>query len=337
MKLNFSQIQAMTLGAARVERQEDGIHFCRFTREQEALYKARSEDFYMKSFSTSGVRLRFGTNSRTLHLSGDVYKGCSRTYFSFDVFVNGMMVGNLDNFTDKNAPFSLGAFSKTFDLGEGDKEVCIYLPWSVQIALQSLNLDDGAFVRPVRPARKILCFGDSITHGYDALRPSNKYISRFADWLDAEEYNKAIGGEIFFPELAATREDFEPDLITVAYGTNDWNNCTRDEFINNCRAFYRNLRENYPKTPIYALTPIWRKDLEETRSFGAFRDVDALIRSQVADLEHVTVIDGFSFVPQDEKYYADLFLHPNDEGFAAYFEGLVRKMKEAMELIGKHC
>ncbi len=333
MQLNFSQIEAITLGAARVEQQADGVHFYRFTRQQEELYKARNQDFYIKTFSTSGVRLRFRTDSRTLLLFVTVSPGCSRSYFSFDVFVDGKMVDSLDNFTGMNLPydytkmeFSLGAFSKTFQLGEGEKEVCVYFPWSVQVALKALELDDGVFVDPVKPTKKILCFGDSITHGYDALRPGNKYISKLADFLDAEEYNKAIGGEIFWPGLAENREDFEPDYITVAYGTNDWNKCTREELTNNCRMFYRNLRENYPETPIYALTPIWRKDLEETRPFGAFRDVDALIRTQVADLEHVYVIDGFSFVPQDEKYYADLCLHPNDEGFAAYFEGLKYKL-----------
>lgn len=330
MQLNFSQIQAITLGAARVEAHKDGIHFCRFTREQEALYKVRSEDFYMKTFSTSGIRLRFRTDSRVLGLRGKVLPGCSRSYFSFDVFVDGKMVDSLNNFTGgelprdyTKMPFPLGAFSKTFNLGAGEKEVCVYLPWSVKVALEALELDDGAFLKPVKPTKKMLCFGDSITHGYDALHPSNKYITKLADFLDAEEYNKAIGGEIFFPELAATREDFEPDLITVAYGTNDWNNCSRKEFENNCKAFYRNLRTNYPDTPIYAITPIWRKDMEEARPFGAFRDVDALIRNAVAEL-NVTVIDGFSFVPHDAQYYADLRLHPNDEGFGAYFEGLVK-------------
>ena len=43
MKLNFSQIKDVTLGAVRMEEMEDGIHFLRFTAEQEALYKERKE------------------------------------------------------------------------------------------------------------------------------------------------------------------------------------------------------------------------------------------------------------------------------------------------------
>lgn len=329
MQLNFSQIQSIALGAARVEQDEDGVRFYRFTEEQEQLYQARSVDFYMKTFSTSGIRLRFRTDSRTLGLNVTVLPGCSRSYFSFDVFVNGKMVDTLDNFTDLQLPhdytkvdFPLGTFEKTIALGEGEKEVCIYLPWSVKVTLQSLKLDEGAFVIPVKPAKKILCFGDSITHGYDALRPSNKYISKLADVLDAEEYNKAIGGEIFWPALATTKENFEPDLITVAYGTNDWNNCSREEFEDNCGAFYRNLHATYPNTPIYAITPIWRQEMKESRLFGPFLTVGEQIRALTAKLEHTTVVDGFGFVPQETQYYADLRLHPNDRGFETYFEHL---------------
>lgn len=66
--------------------------------------------------------------------------------------------------------------------------------------------------------------------------------ARLADALGAEEVNKAIGGECFFPELAATKEDFQPEYITVAYGTNDWSRKLAEEFQTNCRAFcFKNL------------------------------------------------------------------------------------------------
>ncbi len=333
MKLALSQIKEITLGVVRVEQHKNGIQFYRFTKQQEELYKKRSDDFYIKTFSTSGVALRFRTNSQTIYLSVEVTPGCSRSYFSFDVFVDGKMVDNLDNFTGTQLSrdytkmmFPLGAFSKKFNLGAGEKEVRIYFPWSVKVTLKELSLDDDAFIEPVKPAKKILCFGDSITHGYDALRPSNKYISKLAEQLDAEEYNKAIAGEIFFPELADTREDFKPDYITVAYGTNDWNRCTKEEFKHNCKSFYQNLNKHYPNTKIFVFTPIWRKEMNEERPFGAFRNVDTIIRSQATEFAYISVIDGFSFVPQDENFYADLRLHPNDAGFAAYFEGLVKRI-----------
>ena len=45
-------------------------------------------------------------------------------------------------------------------------------------------------------------------------------------------------------------------------------------------------------------------------------------------IENISVISGFDFVPMDEKYYADLKLHPNDEGFEYYAENLYKEIKE---------
>lgn len=338
MYLNLSQIRNITTGAVRIEESENGICFKRFTREQEELYKNRSDDFYMKTFATSGVRLLFRTNSKTLFLKAEVARGSSRSYFSFDVFVNGKKTDILDNFSNLRLPrdytnisFPLGEISKKLYLGAGEKEICIYFPWSVSVILKELVLDDNFTIHPIKPSKKMLCFGDSITQGYDALYPSNKYITRLADMLDAEEYNKAIGGEVFFPQLASTKEDFEPDYIAVAYGTNDWNRCTKEEFTHNCKDFFYNLNKNYPKSKIFVLTPIWRKEMNEIRMFGKFESVAEIILEQAANYDNISVIHGFDFVPQNENLFADLRLHPNDDGFEYYYENLSKRVKDMLQ------
>lgn len=198
----------------------------------------------------------------------------------------------------------------------------------MRTVFREIALEDGAFCEPVKPVKRLLCFGDSITQGYDALRPSNRYASRLADWLGAEEYNKAIGGEVFFPELANTRESFVPDYITVAYGTNDWRVTPFAEFKNDCRLFYETLSRAYPDSRIFAITPIWRKNQEPSLNNPPFACVEEYIRQVAATLPNVTVLRGYDFVPQDESFFADLTLHPNDRGFAEYFEGLKKAIGE---------
>lgn len=338
MNLNLSQIRDITTGAVRIKEIDNGIHFYRFTQQQEELYKNRSDDFYKKTFATSGVQMRFQTNSQTLFLRTEITSGSSRSYFAFDVFVNGVKIDTLDNFSDIDIPqnyttlnFPLGEFSKEFNLGVGEKEVCVYFPWSVKAILKEFIIDDNSFIKPVKPNKKMLCFGDSITHGYDALYPSNKYITKLADMLNAGEYNKAIGGEIFFPALAATREDFEPDYITVAYGTNDWNKCSKEELTHNYKDFLCNLSNNYPNAKIFVITPIWRKDMNESRLFGDFKSVGEIIQKQTAAFSNISVIQGFEFVPQNEDLFADLRLHPNDNGFEYYFENLSKHIKDILK------
>ena len=337
MKLNLSEIKEITLGAVRILENENGIDFYRFTEEQEKFYEKRSEDFYKKTFSTSGIRLRFRTDSRNLFLKAEITSGTSRSYFSVDVVVNGEIVGSLNNFSGVDLPphytvtkLPFGEFHKSFDLGAAEKDVEIFLPWSVRLTLKELSLDDGSYIEPIKRSRKILCFGDSITHGYDALYPSNKYISKLSDMLDAEEYNKAIGGEIFAPELASLREDFDPDYITVAYGTNDWNVSTKEEFTYNSGEFFRNLNKSYPNSRILALTPIWREESDKIRRVGEFKCVGEIIQKQAEEFDNIYVISGFELVPADKKLYADLRLHPNDAGFGYYFENLAKSIKDIL-------
>lgn len=326
MRLSFEQIQSIAKGAVRVAEGPEGILFYRFTKEQEKLYQETNEDFYQKTFSTAGVRLEFVTNSEMLFMRFMTKASSSRQFFSFDVFVNGKSIGYLDNFSDIQLPeiypeaiLPLGEYSQSFMLGKGEKTVSIYFPWSVQAILKELSLDDNAFVRPVMTEKKLLVFGDSITHGYDAKRSSMRYPARLANTLNAEEFNKAIGGERFFPELAETREDFEPDYVTVAYGTNDWSGISAEEFQRKSRRFYEALSNNYPNAKIFAITPIWRKDHALKKEFGLFGDVVTYLVDAVKDLKNVTVICGYSFVPENENYFSDKRLHPTDEGFDFYY------------------
>ena len=338
MRLNLSQIKDITLGASRIEEIDNGVHFHRFTKEQEELYLERSNqkknNFYVKALSTSGVQMRFRTDSQSLFLNVDVEKGSTRSYFSVEVFVNGERIDAIKNFSEEELvgdftkwKFPLGNFSKMFDLGEGEKEVRVYFPWSVKTILKEFVLDDGSFVTPVKPRKQLLCFGDSISHGYDVLYPSNKYLTKLANILDAEEHNKAIGGEIYFPELAKTREDFEPDDIIVEYGSNDWSKCTREELTQNCRDFLCNVSKNYPNAKIFVTTPIWRKDMHKETLFGDFMGVEEVIREQAVGLENISVIRGFEFVPQDESLFADLRLHPSDKGYEYFLENLLKGMR----------
>lgn len=337
MKLSADQIRSISMGAVRVKETENGVRLLRFTKEQEELYRATKTDFYIKTFASAGVRLAFETDSPSLFLKVNVTPGSSRKYFSFDISVNGEIVDYLDNFSGVSLPrmyttaeMPLGQFSKQFQLGEGRKQVCIYFPWSVAVELQELSLAESATVVPLKRNRKLLAFGDSITQGYDALRPSNRYASRLADLLEAEEFNKGIGAECFFSALAHMRDDPAPDYITVAYGTNDWSLTDEASFKENCDAFYGALSKNYPNAKIFAITPIWRKDHLDYRKFGSFELVEAGIRKITSKYPNICCIRGFEFVPQDEDLFADLRLHPNDQGFQHYAENLYTQLADKL-------
>lgn len=333
MTLDYDKIAAITFGAAYVDVNDGFFCFHRFTKEQEELYKSRSADFYKKSFATSGIRLIFETDSEKLLLKGSVSSGSSRTYYAADIFVNDAFLDSVNNFDGIPLPksytgvkLSLEPFEKQFNLGKGQKKVSIYLPWSVNMRISELALDDGATVTPVKPLKTLVAFGDSITHGYDALHPSNKYATRLAEHLQAQEYNKGIGAEIFWPELAKAKEDFTPDYISVAYGTNDWSKCRGEEFEHNCKEFLTTLCSNYPTAQVFVISPIWRGDYTASKPYGAFENIEKFIRSVVDGIDNAKLISGFDLITHSEDFFADLRLHPNDEGFLQYANGLKEQL-----------
>ncbi|MBE6688290.1 MAG: hypothetical protein E7588_03310 [Ruminococcaceae bacterium] len=337
MELSFEKIKEITTGAVRVELRDGLIHFYRFTKDQEQFYKTTNPDFYMKSLSSAGIKFLFETNSESLLVKGITAQGSSRKYFSIDVFADKKTVGCIDNFSHMEIPDNyaginagLGGFEKEFKLGGGTKTVCIHLPWSVSTAIEKLTVDDNAFIKALKPPKKLIAYGDSITHGYDALRPSNRYIAMLAEAMNAEEFNKAIGAERFSPELAQLKDSFEPDYITVAYGTNDWSVYDEQTFKSKCKGFYTNLRKSHPTAKIFAISPIWRSDMHEKRDLGPFESVSRYIKELAESMDNTVFVDGIDFVPHDSKYYADLRLHPNDSGFEHYFNNLYDKIKSQL-------
>ena len=326
MKLTTNQIKDITLGAAYIDSIDKKTRFHRFTKEQEDLYKTVSDNFYNKTFSNSCIRLEFETNSSSLFIKTEVTPRSSRTFYSHDVFTNGELLGTLSGNIVTNTSEIV---SKKFDLGEKGKTktVRICLPWSCSSDIIELSIDDRAYVAPIQKSRKMICFGDSITQGYDATFTNNSYASKITTYFNTETRNKGIGGEIFRPELAKLKDDgFEPNIITVAYGTNDWaTEVSRDLFVNRINEFFESLTQNYPNAKIFIISPIWRSDWQDIHTFGTFSDIKEELLKVANKYQNVTLIDGFDFVPQNSKFFSDKYLHPNDEGFSYYAKTLIKK------------
>ena len=323
--LSFEQIKSIAHGVASVELVDGLICLNRFTKAQQELYKSTSEDFYMKTFATAGITLEFETESKNLFLSVSVSRGSSRTFFTHSVFVNDEKIGELSGNIDEKETVK---FEKNFFLPSGLKKVKILFPWSVCSRINSIQLDDNANVIPIQKKCKLLMFGDSITQGYDALKPENAYAVQLSSKLNAEAINKGIAGEQFFPSLTKEKEDFKPDYITVAYGTNDWRHSNKESFQRRCTEFFENLRESYPDVKIIALTPIWRVDINKPQEFGEpLRFISSHIKKVAKTISKMTVIECINMIPHDSQYFQTDGVHPIDIGFMHYGENIIKEIK----------
>jgi len=328
MELTFEQLQAVALGAVYAQNTEEGVHFHRFSPEEEHLYENSS--LYPKLFAPAGIRLEFRTDATALDLTVHTSTATSRHYFRVDVLKDDQMLGGIQNYPEnvKNGEypaqkFPFGTYSGSFFLGEGEKKVTVQLPWSIPCVIKSLSLPGATYIQALPRARRALLYGDSITQGYDALCPSNAYSVRLCDALDIEGINKAIGGEVFCPKLASLPCGFQPDLVLGAYGVNDWHTLTQPDFEDRCRGFWETLCRQYPTARKIALTPIWFIPNREVK-FGPFEGIEATIRKVLAQFPEVELIHGWDLVPHDSDLYGDCRLHPNDKGFDFYYRNLLK-------------
>ena len=56
--------------------------------------------------------------------------------------------------------------------------------------------------------------------------------------------------------------------------------------------------------------------------------IEEYIKEVVSNLKNVTLISGYDLVPEEEAYFADLRLHPNDNGFKKQSERLYEKIEK---------
>ena len=320
MTLSFSQLQEAVQGAVRLEETEAGVRFWRMTQEQLQYYFVRNDAVHTRNCQCSaGVRLSFVTDSSTLTLSACLWPDNAGPFGGFDVCEDGVLIAHLEE--EDQAPENLSV-----TLSEGEHLVDLYFPWSKGVTLQKLSLDDGATFTPHRRSRRLLAFGDSITHGSGARYPSLSYIERLASLLDADLDNRGVGGDHFSAGLVELETVENPDLITVAYGTNDWSHwgaCFDEE----CSNMFKNLAKRYPSTPVFVITPLWRGDWDRAGSMDCrLPDLHEKICEYARPYSNITVINAWRFIPRLPEFYSDGILHPNDLGFGVYAERLYKEI-----------
>ena len=317
MEIQTDLLKKLIHGADVTEK--DGLyHFSRFTPEQRASY-FESSDFTQKTFASSSIQMEFVTDAKSFSMDVIASKGSSREFYYFDIMLNGALVRceGAESYLDQPE------FHLELPLDGTKNRVCIYFPCLVEIRLKRAAFEGASVIEPVSKKYRMTCFGDSITQGYDTIHPSLAYPNQLADALDAEVFNKGIGGDLFNPALAACPEPQRPDLITVAYGTNDWSRCTKAQLTDNAERFFQNLAKNYPGVPVFAILPIWRRDSNLTTAAGTFEEVREIIRKICEKYPSVQIVDGMTLVPHLDECFMSDGLHPNDFGFQFFGRNLI--------------
>ena len=323
MKADLALIKKITVGAVRIWEEERGVCFSRFTEEEEAGWYACTKVLGDRSRSLCGIRLEFLTDASELSFM-------LSTGNKVDVWLNGVYHRTVC-FSDVRENGETKVVIPLKDqLGAPNAEtrVAIWLPHHGGGSLSLLDAEGATYIRSVDFKHRILFLGDSITQGWNSDRESMGYADRVCRFYDADAVNCAVGGG-YFSTATIGENGYKPEMVTIAYGTNDFSRCESPEALReNCKAYLDKVKKLYGDLPIFVITPIYRYDYEP-RNAGSFDWVRKTIAEE-AEKRGMTVIDGFTLFPKDEFYYWDK-VHPNEMGFAEYALALIPQLQKVLK------
>lgn len=310
MILDFSQIQQLTVGAIFIDQTDDGYAFRRFTAEQKEAFGSTFPMWAVRSDYTSGIRIDFHTDAEAVSVE-------VASEGRYEVLVDDLSV----YFETLNSGDSFQVC-----LDHGDHRVTIILPCLEVGKIRRICLEGESYIKPHTYSKKVAFYGDSITQGSNAVKSSQSYTWLLTRYFDFHSVNFGVGGIRFQPETLDYM-GYDSDIVIVSLGTNNFGSNRPLELLEtNCPAYFEKIRQIYPNSKLFCITPIWRADGNVIKNAGTIHSVRAYIAQQALD-HGFTVIDGFTLVPHRIEYFDDKRLHPNDLGFALYAQNLIKALK----------
>lgn len=322
--LTFEQLKSLFTGVASFEEENGYLKLCRYTKKQIEFYKMTSDRNFLRAGASADIILDFNTDTVNLSFNCKTVRASSLQMGYIDIYVDGKLQvheGKMD--ADENEIII------DFKMPIGTKRVTIYFPCLFSSQIKDFKIDKDADIWKIQKDKKFIFFGDSITQGYISEFPSLSYANLIGSKFDAEIMNQAIGGEFFDVTHLDDTLEFSPDVIFVAYGTNDWN--AEKDITVNATEYFDKLTKMYPKAKIIDILPIWRTDIEiknATRKY-TFDTAKEYIRNVCAKYDNVIVLDGFDYVPHFQNFYFD-HVHPNELGYAYYADALEKDLRKIL-------
>lgn len=315
MKLSNESLKKLVRGACYFEEIKGYLYLHHYSEEQIEHFKNRDEFWYTRSVLASGIKIEFKTDAEKIsfdYYADNVYSDDN----TVDIYVDDVahLVHRLTNG---------GKSHFECILPSGNKKVTVYFPTDAMIGVKNFTVD-GKYKSMKDRKLKLLAIGDSITQGYGAFMSGASYINTLYRKTEFDIMAQGIGGYRYEKGSVTPIEDYIPDRILTALGTNYHNDPAYD-YEKNIEEFYAELHDTYGDTPVLSVTPIWRGD--ENLDKERFFNVITKIYEVCAKYPNITVLDGFTLVPHINECFIDS-LHPNAYGCELMAQGIADFMKK---------
>lgn len=329
MRLTEREILSILKGAPAARINGDRVIPERFTALQRTGYP--SDLVRYPRVDCHKATLDFFTDAEAVTVGyADAWTGPDPALFSFDVLENGVLTSHLGTDVSTETVLRAPDGAATAGLRPGKKRVTVYLPAFFHVEITHVELVGATFFRPYVHPGRFLAFGDSITEGFHAVRPSMTYVNQLSRLLDREAVNYAVDGEISRPGTVTPGTYPDCDFVLAAYGTNDSaNRKVPATFGADLSDFHRRLHEAFADKPVFILLPIWRKTAEKVCSLGTLQDISQRISESAADYPNFHVVDCIDLIPHDLNLFHD-GVHPLDRGMEYYALGLEPEIRKVM-------
>ena len=269
----------------------------------------------------SGVRVRFKTDSKLLHISMSKLTplGYSYPYISeqaassVDVYIDNKYVQtitnrNLDEISVITHP----------DATNEMRIVELYLPNFSPIDLHAVGLLKGSRVEYAPPYNTSLVFyGTSITQGASSPRSGLTYPAILARELNVDFYNYGFLGNGFGEsEMASILSMSSADIYILEYSRQ-----ASDEIVSitdNLIRFCSTIKQRNLEAKIIILTALF--DIEEGLGNNRFENRRIAFRQAFSELKSkytgISLVEGFDYIGPDDRHLLTDGTHPNAEGMS---------------------
>ncbi len=301
----------------RVERDGEWLRPARLTARQEEESRRR-EPFYLRAICGGGISIGFCSEAKTVTLAYKITENV-RDYAYVDIVVDGVLAKTV-NLEEKEGELTLEI------PGAGMRETEIFLPHLAQLWFRKIQPD--APYAPIPEKEKLWVFiGDSITHGMQTEHPSMTYPVLSSRILGCDYVNMGVcGGTFYADDIDSCGKT--PDILSVAYGTNDWKQAKdKESFRRQAADTIARITETFSCKNMYAILPLWRKDSGEVYGGMTFAEMHAVLREEYEKYPFITVLDGTTLVPPMPDFFHD-GVHPVTAGFLHFAMELTKHINK---------
>ncbi|MSP79218.1 MAG: hypothetical protein EXR67_06700 [Dehalococcoidia bacterium] len=220
----------------------------------------------------------------------------------------------------------------------------VYLPFNAVVQVGGISADGLQPIPETR--RRLLAFGDSITHGFHATDPGATYPAIIARTLGLDHYNLGFGGcGRAEPVSAESLTDHAADVITLHFGTNVMPRPWYDQEAWNeaFRMFIKIVRVDHATTPILMVTPMYRTQNERLHELKPNRmgmtlpmlraGTESVVKSlRAAGDTNLHLLHGTELIGSTNIDLLDDGLHPTDEGMEQMAEVIGARVGELLKM-----